>query len=122
MPCGNFRGSCHTYVKQFRTLPEMPNALPVFVCLHFRFQCLHISTDKPEYICRPPFLGTGLVVSDFFFLITGHLAPGPGDESIVRIVLRAREMFSYYFFFIYTLSRTSMLPSGGSPKCARQFR
>ncbi|GBM72129.1 hypothetical protein AVEN_210160-1 [Araneus ventricosus] len=37
---------------------------------------------------------------DFFFLITGHLAPGPGDESIVRIVLRAREMFSCYFFFI----------------------
>ncbi|GBM29308.1 hypothetical protein AVEN_124540-1 [Araneus ventricosus] len=27
------------------------------------------------------------LVRDFFFLITGHLAPGPGDESIVRIVL-----------------------------------
>ncbi|GBN70523.1 hypothetical protein AVEN_258988-1, partial [Araneus ventricosus] len=24
--------------------------------------------------------------SVFFFLITGHLAPGPGDESIVRIL------------------------------------
>ncbi|GBL86531.1 hypothetical protein AVEN_271899-1 [Araneus ventricosus] len=63
---------------------------------------------------------TRMLQGDFFFLITGHLAPGPGDESIVRMVLRAREMFSHYIFFIYiykyTLSRTSMFPSGGCSK------
>ncbi|GBM23064.1 hypothetical protein AVEN_67036-1 [Araneus ventricosus] len=43
---------------------------------------------------------------------------GDGDD-VAGVENKAQDNFVIY---INTLSRTSMLPSGGSPKCARHFR
>ncbi|GBL92792.1 hypothetical protein AVEN_4504-1 [Araneus ventricosus] len=52
-----------------------------------------------ENLPEKDFSSLQLLEENIFFLITGHLAPAPGDESIVRILLRAREEENIYYIF-----------------------
>ncbi|GBN86838.1 hypothetical protein AVEN_83304-1 [Araneus ventricosus] len=52
--------------------------------------------------CSPEYVNLSLerCCTAFFFLITGHLAPGHGDESIVRIAVQAVVVFETLLVFL----------------------